>query len=148
MLVRKDWWESIRGKKGDAEKKSIEKTYGMKTQTYNGKRAGECNESAGTTDEEKMTYYKPKRRPTPTEYQAALEESSQDPGRLLGQKVRTDGEKGKAWRKLQHKYEVDPPGWKMNGGHCRKHDCCLKQSCETMGPVSYTHLTLPTICSV
>ena len=68
MLVRKDWWESIRGKKGDAEKKSMEKTYGMKTQTYNGKRAGECNESAGTTDEEKMTYYKPNRRPTPAEY--------------------------------------------------------------------------------
>jgi len=135
MVVRKDWWESIRGKRGDAEKSKVEKACGLKTQTYDGSRSAdsECNESAGTPDEEKLNYYKPRRRPTNAENQEALEESNSHSGRLLGQQVRTDGEKGKAWRKLQNKFEVEPPGWKMNGGHCRKHDCGLKQSCETMG---------------
>ena len=135
MVVRKDWWESVRGRKGEAEKSKVEKATGWKIQAYDGHRSAdrECNESAGTTDEEKLDFYKPRRRPTPEENMEALKESTAQHGSLLGHHVRTDGEKGKAWRVLGTRFNIKPPGWKMKAGHCRKQDCCLRQNCESLG---------------
>ena len=135
MVVRKDWWERVRGRKGEAEQSKVEKATGWQIQVYDGSRSAdrECNESAGTTDEEKLDFYKPRRRPTPEENMEALKESNASHGSLLGHHVRTDGEKGKAWRILGTRFGIQAPGWKMKAGHCRKQDCCLRQNCATLG---------------
>ena len=112
MLVDKSWWNNARGRNGEEAIEKLQTELVWRIEAYTGALSGdrgECNESSGTTDDEKGDFYKPRRRPGPKEEKEALDMATNVPWK--GPPVRTEGEKGKSWRILNNKHGIRAIGW-------------------------------------